>query len=421
MGKNGVNMSNAEKERKKTLFSVLFVACIDNFGFGLVFILFAPLLLNSQYGMLPPQTSLELRNTLLGLLFLSFPLMQFFGAPLIGDIADRFGRKKAFYITILGATLGYLFSAIAITFHSYVFLLLSRLWTGFFSGNLSICLASVADLSKDEKSRAKNFGWVTVVWGFSWPLAILVGGYLSDPAVSSFFNPALPFYITVLLSLATLAVIAKFFKETHPAGARIQIDILKGIHHVVAATKIKSIRPFFFILLLWTIGWGLTVQWYGAYSIEKFKISQLIISWGLILQGIFWVFGGSFINPFLLKKMSVRKTAIVGLAFASFFVLLCSAMNSFWEFSWLYFLSAIGSAFALSNLMNLCSMAAPVAVQGKVMGLSQSMMSLGWLFVPIFAAIMGNYTIALFYPIAALFLLTACVILIFKKRRSLGV
>ncbi len=408
-------MSKTEKQRKKTLFSVLFVACIDNFGFGLVFILFAPLMLDPKYGMLSLEATQGLRNTMLGILFLSFPLMQFFGAPLLGDIADRFGRKKAFYATIVGATLGYLCSAFAISLHSYVFLLFSRLWTGFFSGNLSICLAAVADLSKDEKSRAKNFGWVTVVWGFSWPLAILVGGYLSDPSVSTYFNPALPFYITTLLSLATLLVIAKLFKETHPSASKVQIDVLKGVHNVIIATKIKTIRPFFLILLLWTIGWGLGVQWYGAYSIEKFKISQLIISWGLILQGIFWVFGGSFINPLLLRKLSVRTTAIVGLALATLFILACSLMDTFWSFSWVYFISAIGAAFALSNVMNLCSMSAPKAVQGKAMGLSQSMMSFGWFLVPAFGAAMGNYDISLFYPIAAMFIMIACLLLIFEK------
>ncbi len=402
-------------QRRKTLFSVLFVACIDNFGFGLVFILFAPLMLDPQYGMLSATASLQERNTLLWLLYLSFPFMQLFGAPLLGDIADRFGRKKAFYVTILGASLGYLLSAIAISYHSYSFLLFSRILTGFFAGNLSICLASIADLSHDEKSRARNFSWVTVVWGFSWPIAILIGGYLSDSSLSKHFNPALPFYITLLLSLSSLAIIARLFKETHPQEKGVQIDLLKGIHNVGMALKIKQIRPFFCILLLWTIGWGLTVQWYGAYSIEKFQISQEIISWGLVLQGIFWVIGGSLFNPPLLKRLSTRATGIVGFAIAFVFIVACSFAISFWPFSWIYFISAIGGAVSLSNTMNLCSLSAPKTIQGKAMGLSQSMMSLGWFIVPIFGAVLGSVEISLFYPIAALFMLVAGLMLIKQK------
>lgn len=409
--------AQSKSQRRKTLFSVLFVACIDNFGFGLVFILFAPLMLNPQYGMLAPTATLNERNILLAILYLSFPLMQFFGAPLLGDIADRFGRKKAFYATILAASLGYLLSANAISLHSYTFLLFSRLWTGFFAGNLSICLASIADLSHDEKSRARNFSWVTVVWGFSWPVAILVGGYLSDPSISSYFNPSLPFYITLLLSLASLWIIAKLFKETHPNEPHIHVELFKGIHNVVMALKVKPIRPLFFILLLWTIGWGITVQWYGAYSIEKFKTSQEIISWGLVLQGIFWVIGGSVFNPILLKRFSTKVTGLIGYLIASAFIFACSFAMTFWSFSWIYFISAIGGAFSMSNTLNLCSLAAPKEIQGKAMGLSQSMMSLGWLIVPIFGGLMGNLDIALFYPIAALFLLIGCVLLFMRKSR----
>jgi MFS family permease len=406
-----------QSQKGKTLFSVLFVACIDNFGFGLVFILFAPLLLNPQYGMLSSDASLAQRNTWLGILYLAFPIMQFFGAPFFGDVADRFGRKRAFYITILGASLGYLFSALAITLQSYTFLLSSRLITGFFAGNLSICLAAIADLSHDEKSRARNFGWVTVVWGFSWPLAILVGGYLSDQTISSYFSPMLPFYITLLLSLGSLLIIAKLFKETHPGKSRVKIDVLKGIENIIAAARIKSIAPFFFILLLWTIGWGLTVQWYGAYSIERFKISQEVASWGLVIQGIFWVIGGSLLNPLLLKKFSTKMAAIIGFVIAVVFVLVSAFMPTFWSFSWVYFISSIGAAFSLSNTMNLCSLAAPKAVQGKAMGLSQSMMALGWVVVPILGALIGNIDISLFYMLAAFVLLMGCVKLILNRLR----
>lgn len=402
-------------EREKTLFSVLFVACIDNFGFALVVILFAPLLLDPQYGMLSASTTLGERNAFLGVLYLAFPFMQFFGAPLLGDIADRFGRKKAFYASILGASLGYLLSAIAISSKSYFFLLASRLLTGFFAGNLSICLASIADLSHDEKSRARNFSWVTVVWGFSWPFAMLVGGYLSDTSISPYFSPELPFYLTLLLSLASLVIIAKLFKETHPKEAKLRIDLFKGIRNVLQAFHIKPLRPYFLILLLWTIGWGLTVQWYGAYSIERFSVSQEVISWGLILQGAFWMMGGSIFNPLLLKKFSSKTAGLIGFVLAVIFIATCALATNFWSFSWVYFVSAIGAAFSLSNTMNLCSLAAPLSIQGKAMGLNQSMMALGWVIVPICGTLLGNLEIRLFYLIASAVLLISGLLLVKEK------
>ncbi|MCK4934792.1 MAG: MFS transporter, partial [Simkaniaceae bacterium] len=183
---------------KTSLLPVYFVFFLDNFGFGLVFAIFGPLILNPEFGMLSPGMTAGERNIFLGILFAAFPLTQLFGAPIVGDIADRFGRKKAFYITILGTTLGYILSGAAITFHSYSFLFFSRLVTGFFAGNLSICLASIADLSPDEESRAKNYGMISTLGGVSWILSMLIGGFLSDPKALTFANPSIPFFLTAI-------------------------------------------------------------------------------------------------------------------------------------------------------------------------------------------------------------------------------
>ncbi len=405
------------KDRKKNLFAVFFVACLDNFGFGIVFVLFAPLVLNPVYGLVSSDASLGMKNLIVGLLFVAFPLTQFFGAPLLGDIADRFGRKMAFYLTIIGVTFGYLLSGVAIAGHSLAWLFISRLISGFCAGNLSICLASIADLSPTEKIRARNFGFVSVVWGISWPIAMLIGGYLSDPTVSPYFNPSLPFYLTAVFSFISLLLIRNMFHETHAAKAGHKLDLIKGIHNIMQALHLANLRRYFIIVLLWTLGWGLSVQWYGVFTIEKFQLSQQGITWGLILQGLLWTFGGSFLNPILLKRYSTKTTCLTGFAVAILFIFLASFANSFILFTSMYALAAVGASFALSNALNLLSIASPKSIQGKTMGLSQSMMSLAWFLVPIAGSALGNVNVNLFYPIAAMFLFFAWILLLAKKQK----
>lgn len=161
---------------KDTLLPVYFVLFLDNFGFAVIFATFGPLFHNPEYGMVSAEMSAGLRNVMLAYSFIVFPLGQFFGSPFLGDIADQFGRKKAFYITIGGTTLGHIFTGIFISTNSFFLLILSRLLTGFFAGNLSICLASIADLSPDERSRSKNFAMIVIVTGISWMIAMLMGG-----------------------------------------------------------------------------------------------------------------------------------------------------------------------------------------------------------------------------------------------------
>lgn len=403
------------KERKRSLFSVFSVASLDNFGFGLVFILFAPLILNSSYGMLDPNTSVGMRNVILGVLFAVFPLTQFLGAPLLGDFADRFGRKKALYLTIIGTTIGYILSGIAIEGHSVGLLIFSRLWTGFFAGNLSICLAAIADFSPDEKTRGKNYGLVTVVWGVSWPIAMIVGGYLSDPTLSPLFRPSLPFFITAVLSVLSYLVIHYYFTETHPGIKGVKFDLGKSFSNINLALKVKQMRPYFLVLLFWTIGWGFSVQWFGAYSIELYKVSQEKVSWALICQGLFWVVGGSFLNPFLLRRFSSWVVALIGIAFAALFIFASTTISGFWNFSLVYWIAAIGASFGMSNTLNLVSLSASEEMQGRAMGLSQSMMSLAWFIVPLLGSVLGDLDIHLFYVIAGIILLIAIGILYFHK------
>ncbi|WP_445083653.1 MFS transporter [Candidatus Neptunichlamydia sp. REUL1] len=71
------------------------------------------------------------KNLMLRVALDLFPLGQFIGALFLGDIADRFGRKRAFYITITGVIVGFILSGFSILIHSYILLILTRLITDF--------------------------------------------------------------------------------------------------------------------------------------------------------------------------------------------------------------------------------------------------------------------------------------------------
>lgn len=82
--------------RKKSLFAIYFAYFLDYFGYAIVFGLFGPLLLSSDFKMFSSETSLQMRHLSLATLFAVYPLMQLIFAPIFGDFADHFGRKKLF-------------------------------------------------------------------------------------------------------------------------------------------------------------------------------------------------------------------------------------------------------------------------------------------------------------------------------------
>lgn len=407
-------------QQRKSFFSLLTVVSLDNFGWGVVFVLFGTLVLKPEFGLLPIDTSLKVRNIYLGILFACYPFTQFFAAPLLGDFADLVGRKKALYISILGTVFGYILSGLAILFKEIYLLIISRLITGFFAGNMSICLAAIADLSHTEKQRSRNFGIVTVSWGVSWTLAMLAGAYLSDSSVSHFFNPSFPFWITAFLSFFSFLIIIRYFIETHETKAKIKIDLIKGVYNVRQALKITQVRTFFLVLLLWSVGWGLSVQWFGAFSIIEYHATQPTIAWSLLLQGLFWMVGGSFINALLIKYHDSLWVARFGIFFCTLFMFLTTITHKYLTFDIFYFIAALFSSFTLSNTLNLISINAPGNIQGTTMGLTQSFNSLGFLIVPIIGGILGGVDAKLFYPISGILLLCGFILLMTKKREKLN-
>jgi len=200
------------KRVNKTFFSILFVLFLDNFGFAIIFNMFAPLILFPEFGLVGVGVALNTKNILLALLYVMFPLSQFFGAPIIGGIADHFGRKKAFFWSLLGLTLSFGLSAVSLLFYSLILLFISRLFTGFFAGNFSICLATASDISAEPKVRSRNFGIIGAISGISWIASMLIGG-LFVIRTSETFGPMYAFWLMALLSVVNIFIIWFFFTK----------------------------------------------------------------------------------------------------------------------------------------------------------------------------------------------------------------
>ena len=369
----------------RSLFPVYFVLFIDNFGFAVIFAIFGPLFVDSSFGFVSAQMSSFTRNVMLGFALALFPLGQFFGCPFLGDIADHLGRKRAFYITIAGATLGFALSGWSIFISSYVFLIFSRLFTGFFSGNLSICLASIADLSPDEHSRAKNFSMIIILTGISWMMAMLMGGYLSNPNISTHFSPALPFYVTAVFSFLSLLAISYLFKETHPTKENFHINLFKGFQDIIKTFHLKELRLLYIVYMFWILGWGLAFQWFSPYSLQVFSATPIEVTWALFIIGITWMIGGYFINNMLIKRFHARPIVIVGTALTTLCLVGMIISSSFLWFAAFLAIGCLPAAFSWPNTLNLISMNAPKDIQGKIMGISQSSQSVGFILATLIA------------------------------------
>jgi DHA1 family tetracycline resistance protein-like MFS transporter len=137
---------------------------LDLVGFGMV----VPLLpLYAQ--------KFSVTGTAVAFLFASYSLMQFFCAPLWGQLSDRIGRRPVLLISIFANMVALLLYAAAT---SYLGLLGARLLAGVCTANISVANAYVADLTAPE-DRARGMGMVGAAFGIGFVIGPFLGGELS--------------------------------------------------------------------------------------------------------------------------------------------------------------------------------------------------------------------------------------------------
>jgi predicted MFS family arabinose efflux permease len=405
-----------ETTHKKSFWAALAVAFLDNFGLSVVFILFAPLILNPQYGFFPASVSEGTKNILLGILVGVFPLLTFFSAPFWGDAGDRWGRKKALLLSLLGTVFGHLITAVAIWMESYVFLLVARAVAGLFSGNISICLATVSDVSPDAKSKARNFGIMMVCMGVGWISAMLLGGYLSDPTLVSFFNPSLPFYLVSALTFIGYILVKIWFAETHTQHTTVHFDWMKSVHDIKTALMHREMRPILYTTFMWTLGWYFTFQWFTPISLERFHATQEQAASYLFVLGVCWVIGGVFINPLLVKRLSSRSLSLYSMLFTAVFIFLAGFTENYFLFGLFFWISCLSAPISISNILNIVSSSATPGMQGKAMGFSQSFQALAAVLVPFLGGELANISVGLIFPLSAILLFVASSLVYLAKK-----
>ena len=159
---------------KKQLALILTYVFIDVLGFSLIL----PLL--PFYAQ-----TFDASPALVGLLLGANAVTQMIGAPLIGRLSDRYGRRPMLIVSIAGTAASFLMLGLA---NSLWMLFLSRILDGFLGGNISLAQAYITDVT-DERDRARGLGLIGATFGMGFIFGPAIGGVLS--AGDNFARPAL--------------------------------------------------------------------------------------------------------------------------------------------------------------------------------------------------------------------------------------
>ncbi|MDR3624668.1 MAG: MFS transporter [Chlamydiales bacterium] len=273
----------------------LFVGFIDHLGVGLVYPLFASMLFDRNFALLPPDTSLEVRGMWLGVLIALMPLIEFFAAPFWGALSDGKGRKKPLQMSVSFALAGYIVALVATYFANIYLLLASRVVIGFAAGNISIVQAAVADLSTpDEKS--KNFGLYGMALGTGFAFGPFFGGFFSR------WGYSIPFLAAIALVIFNLGVVYYFFRETNFLLLKKKVSWHVGLLNFKKAFKFKGLRIILLASFLHCFAWSYFFEFISVYLIANFDFSSEDLGLFYGIAGASYALStGYLIRPFTAK------------------------------------------------------------------------------------------------------------------------
>lgn len=150
---------------------------------------------------------------IIGMIGATYPVFQFIGAPVLGRLSDRFGRKPVLLVSQIGTLIGFLILGFA---NALWMLLFSRLIDGLSGANIATAQAAITD-STTEKTRTQGLGLIGAAFGLGFvmgPILAFVGLSLSG---NNFQVPAL---MAAGFSLLSIILTWLWLPETLPAERR---------------------------------------------------------------------------------------------------------------------------------------------------------------------------------------------------------
>jgi DHA1 family multidrug resistance protein-like MFS transporter len=353
---------------RRNLFILVFALLVVMLGFGMVIPVF-PFLIDK----------LGASGSALGLLVASAALTEFLFGPIWGSISDRVGRKPILMIGMFGYALSMFLFGIA---NQLWMLITFRALSGVLSSaTISTTMAYIGD-STSEKARGGGMGILGAVGGAGAVIGPGIGGLLAGGSLST------PFFVSALLALLSLLLVALLLPESLPLEARSSQE-----------QKIKLIRfgdlwravtgPIGLLLLiafLATFGTSNFESVFGLYMLRKLDYGPQQVGGILTLVGAIALIGRGLLTGFVTEhwgEPTVIKASLIVGAVGFILLLLADTYPAVLLTTGIFTCSI---TFLRPSIHSLASKRTNVG-QGASMGLSNSFVSLGRVVGPVVAGI----------------------------------
>lgn len=369
----------------KKLLPYALVVFLGYVGFSLPLPVLPELFLDSERSILGPAVSIQMKTFLLGVVLAAYPAGQLIGAPLLGWLSDRFGRKRVILISLLSTAMGYGWTALATDFKSVIGMFLALFVCGFSEGNTALAQAVIGDLAPKQE-KAVHFGWINLFTCMAFIVGPLMGGWLADPHNSSFFTFATPFWAGAILSLLGALVIWKYAEETKVQRASIPFK-----ESLPILWKNPLLKTYYKANFLIYFGIYSFFNCLAIYLQRNFDFSTTYLAYVMAYDSFFFAIGLLALVSLLSKRFGAEKlTRVFAIIFGLLLIVLIVPNQ---PSGLIYTIPPIGMALAvlMTHAAVMVSNGAEDHLQGQALGVLQSVQVFAGMWVGVIGGILAGW------------------------------
>jgi multidrug resistance protein len=331
-----------------------------------------------------------------GLLSMSYSLMQFLFAPVWGRLSDRVGRRPVILIGLFGSFAAYLLFGLA---NSLAVLFAARIAAGIAGANIPTAQAFIADTTTSE-NRAKGMGLVGAAFGLGFVFGPAIGGFLSQWGYSA------PAFFASAISLANFVAASFLLPESRrPGAAPVERSRMAAFRAALTRPFLPLLLTIYFIVVAAFSSFEATFALFSEhqYHFTAATIGYVFAFVGLVLS----IVQGGLVGR-AARAIGERRLVPMAILLIAIGLSIVAASQSIAMLITGCGVLAVGMGFNSPSMISLISRLSDRDEQGGVLGVSQSLASLARVIGPVIGGFLfDRFGIRSPFMWAAFFMLVA--------------
>jgi DHA1 family tetracycline resistance protein-like MFS transporter len=356
---------------------VLLSVFIDSLGFGII--------IPSLPGVIMELTGEPVATAAdwSGYLMAVYALLQFFMAPIFGNLSDRYGRRPILLASLFAFGVDFLLTGLAT---SMIWLFLGRAFAGVFGASFATAGAYVGDIS-DDTNRAKNFGLIGAAWGSGFTLGPVIGGFVAEH-----IDLRAPFFVAAALAIANVAFGLFALPESLPPERRRKFEWARAnpFGAFKSLTHLPMVAGLLFAVFLYQVAHDSLPAVWMFYTQLKFGWGPSEMGWSLTFVGIMTVIVMGGLTGVVVPRLGERRAIVAGFLLMTLGFLGYALVPQGWM---IYPAIVLGSLGGIANpaVQSVMSKQAGPSSQGELQGAVASLASIAAIISPLFMTQLFSY------------------------------